>query len=81
MAAMQAFKTLLLQITAESFEISSHWSPQNYIWDFWNFEFPIFREICDYIWPIFSECDYMIWPQWPWKVNVKLTQILKASIS
>ena len=40
-------KTLLLQITAKSFqtcEVSSQWSSQNYIWDFWNFEFPNFND-------------------------------------
>ncbi len=40
------FKTLLLlQLVAESFqtspEFSSQWFSQNYIWDFWNFEFAI----------------------------------------
>ena len=39
---------LLLQIVAESFhtfpEFSSQWSSQNYVWNFWNFEFPIFNE-------------------------------------
>ncbi len=42
------FKTLLLlQIATKSFEtcpeFSFQWSSQNYIWDFWNFEFPIFN--------------------------------------
>ena len=38
---------LLLQITAASFqnfpEFSSKWSSQNSVWDFWNFQFPIFN--------------------------------------
>ncbi len=43
------FKTLLLlQIAAKSFEtcpeFSSQWSSQNYVWDFWNFEFAIFND-------------------------------------
>ena len=72
------------EIAAESFEISpelfSHWSSQNYgIFEILSFR--LFWEFCAYFWPICSECDYMIWPQWPWKVNVKVTQILKASIS
>ncbi len=37
----------LLQIAAKGFqtfpEFSSQWSLQNYGWDFWNFEFQIFR--------------------------------------
>ena len=43
------FKMLLvLQIAAKSFEtcpeFSSQWSSQNYVRDFWNFEFPIFND-------------------------------------
>ncbi len=41
-------KTLLIQIAAESFQtfpkFSSQWSSQNYVWDFWNFEFLIFND-------------------------------------
>ncbi len=42
------FKMLLLQqIAAEIFhifpEFFSHWSSQNYDWDFWNLEFAIFN--------------------------------------
>ncbi len=43
------FKTLLLQIAAESFqtysEFSSQLSSQNYVWDFWNFENWNFNEL------------------------------------
>ncbi len=39
---------LLLQIAAKSFqtfpEFSPQWSSQNYVWDFWNFEFLIFND-------------------------------------
>ncbi len=43
------FKTLLLlQITAKGFqtspEFSSNLSSQKYIWDFWNFAFPIYND-------------------------------------
>ncbi len=44
------FKTLiLLQIKAKSLqtgpEFSSHWASENYVWDFWNFQFPIFNDL------------------------------------
>ena len=43
------FKTLLLQqIAAKRFEtcpeFSSQWSSQNFVWNFWNFEFLIFND-------------------------------------
>ena len=43
------FKTLLLlQIADKNFqtcpEVSSEWSSQHYVWDFWQFEFPIFND-------------------------------------